>query len=204
MAWQHDVRWQSDRSLTIFDNGAVPREHSQSRVIHVRIDPRRRKVTLASSYVHTPALLAGSQGNDQLLPNGDSFVGWGEEPYFSELGPRGELLFDGRLPPKGQSYRAYRFDWSATPSVPPALAVSATGVGSVTAYVSWNGATGVSAWRILGGSSPTALSAIATVPRTGFETALPIRGADSWFAAQAIGPDGRVLAASAPVGAGSR
>src|SRR4029077_9135619 len=32
-AWQHDVRWQPDHTLTIFDNGAVPKAHSQSRAI---------------------------------------------------------------------------------------------------------------------------------------------------------------------------
>ena len=33
------------------------------------------------------ALLAepGSQGNDQILSDGNSFVGWGEEPYFTEF-----------------------------------------------------------------------------------------------------------------------
>jgi hypothetical protein len=42
-AWQHDVRSQPDRTLTILDNGAVPREHSQSRVMRERIDWRARR-----------------------------------------------------------------------------------------------------------------------------------------------------------------
>ena len=37
-AWQHDVRWQPDGTLTIFDDGATPKEHSQSRAIRERID----------------------------------------------------------------------------------------------------------------------------------------------------------------------
>ncbi len=37
-AWQHDARWLPDHTLTIFDNGATPKAHSQSRAIHERID----------------------------------------------------------------------------------------------------------------------------------------------------------------------
>jgi Arylsulfotransferase (ASST) len=195
-AWQHDVRWQSDHNLTIFDNGGAPKEHSQSRVIRDRIDWSHRQVTLASRDVHSSALLSGSQGNDQVLPNGDSFVGWGEQPYFTEFSPSGQTLFDGRLPPTGQSYRAYRFPWSATPAAPPAVAVRPGGAGTATVYASWNGATGVSDWRVLGGASAADLSPIATAAQTGFETTIPVQSGDIYFAAQALGPAGQVLGTS--------
>ena len=195
-AWQHDVRWQPDRTLTIFDNGAAPREHSQSRVIRERIDWSHRTVTLAGRDVRTSALLSGSQGNDQVLPNGASFVGWGEEPYFTEFSRSGQILFDGHMPAPGQSYRAYRFPWSATPAAPPALAVRSTGAGTATVYASWNGATGVSSWRVLGGASAAGLSPIATAVQTGFETAIPVQSTDVYFAAQALGPAGEVLGTS--------
>jgi hypothetical protein len=195
-AWQHDARWQPDHTITIFDDGSTPPEHSQSRAIRERIDWRDRTVELVSRFVHTPALLSGSQGNDEVLPDGDSFVGWGEEPFISEFSPSGQVLFSARLPPTGQSYRAYRFAWSAQPGAPPAIAVKATGATTQTVYASWNGATGVSAWRVLGGTSASALSPLATVPRQGFETAIPITSPGSWFAAQALGPDGQVLATS--------
>jgi hypothetical protein len=195
-AWQHDARWQPDHTLTIFDDGSVPPEHSQSRAIRERINWRDRSVELIGRYVHTPPVLTGSQGNDQVLPDGDSFVGWGEEPFLTEFSPSGQVLFSARLPPNGQSYRAYRFAWSGQPTTPPAIAVKQTGAGTQTVYASWNGATGVSAWRILGGTSASALSPLATAPRQGFETAVPIASPDSWFAAQALGPDGQVLATS--------
>jgi len=195
-AWQHNVRWQPDHTLTVFDDGAAPKEHSQSRVIRERIDWAQRTVTLVSRDVHTPALLAGSQGNDQVLANGNSFVGWGEEPYFTEFGPTGQILFDAHLPAPGQSYRAYEFPWSATPAAPPAIAVQSTSVGSVTVYASWNGATGVSGWRILDGGSPTGLVPVATAARTGFETAIPLPSTAGYFAVQALSPTGQVLGTS--------
>jgi hypothetical protein len=197
-AWQHDVRWQTDHTLTVFDNGATPKVHSQSRVIRERIDWAHRTVKLLTRNVHTPAVLSGSQGDDQLLPNGDSFVGWGEEPYLTEFSPTGQILFDAHLAAPGQSYRAYRFPWSASPASPPAIALKSSGADAVTVYASWNGATGVSAWTLLAGSSSTALRPIATSARTGFETTIAVRSRETWFAVQARGPGGQLLATSAP------
>lgn len=196
-AYQHDVRWQPDHTLTIFDNGAVPKAHSQSRIIRERIDWKRRTVSLISRSVRTPALLTGSQGNDQVLANGNSFVGWGEDPYFTEFATSGQILFDGHFPSPGQSYRAYRFPWSATPAVPPKAAALTKGATS-TLYASWNGATGVSAWGVLGGPSPAALSALTTAPSAGFETAIAVP-ANANFAVQALGAGGEVLGTSAVV-----
>jgi hypothetical protein len=195
-SWQHDVRWQPDRTLTIFDNGSAPKVHSQSREIHVRIDWKGKAVTLVDRHVHTPALLSGSQGDSETLPDGDVFVGWGEQPYFTEFGPSGEVVFDARLPAPGQSYRAHRAPWSATPTSPPAAAVQGAGPGLVTVYASWNGATAVHAWRVLAGANPGALTAITTVPRAGFETAIALRTAAPWFSVQALSSDGGVLGTS--------
>ncbi len=195
-AWQHDVSWQPDHTLTIFDNGAAPKEHSQSRVLRERIEWGRREVTLIGRDVRTPALLSGSQGDDQVLADGNSFVGWGEEPYFTEFSPSGQILFEGHIPFPGQSYRAFRFPWSATPASPPAAAVTQSGAAD-TVYASWNGATGVSAWRVLGGASAATLAPVATAASTGFETAIAVAGTDADFAVQALGATGEVLGTSA-------
>jgi hypothetical protein len=197
-AWQHDVRWQPDRTLTIFDNGSTPKVHSQSRQIHVRIDWPHKAVTLLDRHVHTPALVSGSQGDSDTLPNGDVFVGWGEQPYITEFSPSGDVVFDARLPAPGQSYRAYRVPWSGTPAAPPSVAVRTTAPGTVTIYASWNGATAVRSWRVLGGDSPSGLVPLAGVTRTGFETAIPLPAAHPWFAVQALGADGQVLGTSQP------
>jgi hypothetical protein len=194
-AWQHDVRWQPDHTLTIFDNGATPKEHSQSRVIRERIDWHRRDVTLVGRDVRTPPLLTGSQGDDQVLANGNSFVGWGEEPYFTEFSPSGQIVFEGHIPFPGESYRAFRFPWSATPATPPAIAVTPSSSGS-SVYASWNGATGVSAWRVLAGATPATLTAVASAAYSGFQTTIVVAGTAADYAVQALGAAGEVLGTS--------
>jgi hypothetical protein len=195
-AWQHDARWQPDHTLTIFDNGAVPDVHSQSRAVRERIDWKRRTVELVGREVHTPALHSGSQGNAQLLPNGNSFIGWGEDPYFTEFSPAGQVLFDARLPGPTQVYRAFRFPWSAIPATPPAIAVKVTGPTTTSVYASWNGATGVGSWRVIAGDTPATLATIATVASSGFETAIALPSAAPVFVVQALGGAGEVLGTS--------
>jgi hypothetical protein len=196
MAYQHDARWQPDHTITVFDDGAVPKKHSQSRAIRLAIDWAHLTVHLVGRDVRTPPLLTGSQGNDQVLPNGDSFVGWGEVPYFTEFSPSGQVVFEGRMPYPAQSYRAYKFPWSATPTEPPAIAVRAAGAGTDTVYASWNGATGVAQWRILAGANAKSLLPVATFAKSGFESAASVPGAGNHFAVQALDAEGHLLGTS--------
>jgi hypothetical protein len=197
VAYQHDPRELPDGTISVFDNGASPAVHSQSRGVVLSVDLQRKAVTRVSQIVHTPPLLAESQGNLQALPNGDWFVGWGQLPQFSEFGVGGELLFDARFPPGTQSYRSYRFPWVGTPAHAPALAFQPTAGGGGVAYASWNGATLVDSWRVLAGPGPSALSPAAQVARAGFETAitLPAGTIGPYVSVQAIAA-GRVLGAS--------
>jgi hypothetical protein len=103
-----------------------------------------------------------------------------------------------------QSYRTYRFPWAATPASPPAVAALASGAGTrpVTVYASWNGATGVTSWRVLAGPSPQQLAPVATAARAGFETAIPTPagvGPATYVAVQALDSSGALLGTSATI-----
>jgi hypothetical protein len=193
-AFQHDVRAQAPggRILSMFDDGAgPPYVHSQSRVLKLRLDLKHRTATVLTQRDHSPPLLSSYEGDAQELPDQDEFVGWGQQPYFSQYDPHGKLVFDGRFVDANISYRAYRFGWSGIPSTPPAVASTRQGR-RMTVYVSWNGATGVATWRVFAGSSPNALRPVAAAPRRGFETAIKA-GARPYVAVQALGAKGRTL-----------
>jgi hypothetical protein len=194
-AYQHDAEWQPDGTITIFDNGATPKAHAQSRAIRVRIDFAHRTVDLVSRFVRTPAVLSGSQGDEQVLDGGDVFVGWGETPYFTEFDAAGHAVLDGHLPRPAQTYRSFRFAWSALPAAPPSITLRSTAA-ATTVYASWNGATGVAAWRVLAGATPATLATVAQAPSSGFETAIAVPSAAPVFAVQALGAGGEVLGVS--------
>jgi hypothetical protein len=196
MAWQHDPHELADGAYSVFDNGASPAVHRQSRGIVLDLDTSHHTATLLEQIVHPPPLLAESQGNLQALANGDWFVGWGQVPDFSEFDPAGALLFDAHLPRHTQSYRDFRFAWTGVPAHAPAFAWRALAGGAGTVYASWNGATLVSSWRVLSGASASALHQVAQVARSGFETAiaLPAGAGGAYTTVQALGAAGQVLA----------
>lgn len=194
---QHDAVMQPDGTITVFDDGGgPPRVHPYSRGIHERIDTANHTATLIAQYEHSPQLAADFEGSVQPLPGGDTFLGWGQQPYFTEFDSSGREDFDARFTVPTSSYRAYRFAWSAQPPTKPALALSANADGSSDLFASWNGATDVADWQVLAGSSASALNVIGEEPRSNFETEIPVHSAAPYFAVQALGANGSVLATS--------
>ncbi len=194
--WQHDARM-IGQTLSVFDDGALPQEESQSSAKQIVLNRAALTATLQHTYTHSPQLLAGSQGSAQTLPNGNLFVGWGSEPDFSEYNSSGEQIFNGSFPLGVTSYRAYRFHWSGQPADPPAMANSPGRTGDVTVWSSWNGATTVGGWRVLGGSKSNSLHVLdARTSSQGFETRVVLHSEPRFFAVQALGLQGKVLGTS--------
>jgi hypothetical protein len=199
-AFQHDAQAQAfgDQFLTLFDDGAgPPYVHSQSRALKLELNLKHMTADVVSQRVHSPPLLSSYEGDDEQLPDNDDFVGWGQQPYFSEYNPRGALVFDGRFVDENLSYRAYRFHWNGTPATPPAVATARHGR-KMTVYASWNGATGVVAWRVFGGSSAATLTPVATARSSGFETAISAR-ARAYVSVQALGARRRPIGSRSAV-----
>jgi hypothetical protein len=195
-AGQHDAVVLHGNELSLFDNGGgPPRARQYSRGLVVRLDPKHKTVKRVKEYQHQPQLSSDFEGSLQMLAKGHAFIGWGQQPYFSEYDGAGHQIFDAHFADMTASYRAFRSSWHATPPLSELRAV----ISSSRMYVSWNGATEVTGWRLLGGQSPNALTPIGTVRVSGFETAIPIDGREPYYAAQALDGSGRVLGTSQPV-----
>ena len=136
-------------------------------------------------------------GSVEPLTNGNELVGWGSEPYISEYDASGELLLDAVLPRPNLSYRARREPWIGLPSDPPAGAARRQG-GKTTVYASWNGATEIASWRVSTSASAGTAAVVATKPRSGFETAIPMARDYPNFTVEALDRTGRVIGASRP------
>ena len=173
-AWQHNATAVNHHGLIrFFDNEASPAVLPYSRVIWVRHDDVNKTATLERWFKHPDGLSAGSQGNAQGLDNGDTFVGWGALPRFSEFDERNELVFDAAFPAGYNTYRAYRFEWVGEPETPPTATAERTSNGDVVLHAFWNGATEVARWDVLDGSGPD-LRVVASSPWSGLDTSIAV------------------------------
>lgn len=200
---QHDAVLRADGVLTMFDNGlgAGDATNTTSRGLLLKLDTKKRTATFVREFKPPMDLLAQSQGSLQSTARG-FLVGFGNLGNYAEFAADGTLLHQVRFTQRGvQSYRVYKADWKATPSTVPSVAAARDDQG-VAVFASWNGATEVASWRVLGGSSSGALSPQGTAGRSGFETTLRAAPGTAFAAVQALDAAGAVLATSPTVAVG--
>jgi Arylsulfotransferase (ASST) len=198
-AWQHDARMHNDGSITLFDDGAgLYQSEPQSRGLHLRLNYKRHRVTLMHAWKNDPPLLTYSQGNVQLLTDGNTLVDFGSVPYFTEFDSAGKQLFSIHFSRPLQTYRAYRHPWWGEPTTPPAIATATTPHGTLV-YASWNGATDVSSWRVLAGTTqdPSAMTPLGQFPKKDFETSISVASKAPYFAVEALNTNGQLRGTSA-------
>ena len=191
-AYQHDIQQPPDGTLSIYDNEAAPQVRSQTRGLIIKLDEEKKTASVRQEYLHDPSLTSGTQGSVQKLDNGNVFIEWGSQGYFSEFTAGGKMLYDGRIARGQDSYRGYRSEWVGRPTSKP----SATVVGR-SAYASWNGATEVARWTLLTGDSRDAVDKkIGSSSSRGFETRITMKAPGKYVAMQAEDKDGKVLGVS--------
>lgn len=158
--FQHDAHMLAPNRISVFDDEAgPPLKAPSSRGLILSLDLRHRIARVAHQYHRPGTTSAQSEGSVQPLANGNVFVGFGSTEFFSEFSSSGRLVFDASLPTDDGSYREYTFPWSATPMTRPDIAArkATAGIG-VDVYASWNGATTVARWQVLGGASASSLA----------------------------------------------
>ncbi len=201
--WQHDVALAPGSMVTMFDDhccqltggGTSVHATGPSRGLVLKLDQSTRTATLVAQYGAGGKFESEYMGDTEPLPNGNAFVGWGSEPYFSEYSRSGRLLLEGEFPGPDLTYRATLEQWVGLPLSSP-VGVARETDGKTTVYVSWNGATQVVSWRVLAVSSAGTLAAVTTTAKSGFETAIPVPQGYRSFEVQALGAGGRVIGAS--------
>jgi hypothetical protein len=208
-SWQHDVEWsQKNGTVSLFDNAccgltsagkSIP-PTSPSRGLVLKLDTTAHTATLVSQYLLGSKLYAGTQGNTQLLPNGNALVGFGTQPYFAEFTKTGSLLLQAQLPSPDVTYRAFVGRWTGKPTNNPGGAVKTNG-SKTTVYASWNGATNVYSWRVFAGSDSKHLKPVASKRHTGFETSIPLKTSYGAYQVVALGNKKQTLKRSKVFGA---
>jgi outer membrane protein assembly factor BamB len=193
--YQHDVRRNPDGTISIFDDGGSPYKHS-GRGLVMQVDEGSGKATVRQSVGGENSLHVSFQGSFRRQADGHWLVGWGDIGRVTEYSQDGKALLDIAF--TGNSYRALRFPWRGNPQDLPLVAAQAAS-GGTTVWASWNGATDVAQWRVLGGDDASSLMAYGTYPWRDFETAMPLRRTAKLFTAEALDAHGAVLARATPV-----
>ncbi|KAJ5222088.1 uncharacterized protein N7469_010975 [Penicillium citrinum] len=191
------------RAISIFDNasrGYGAPEHT-SRGLFIEINEEDMTAEVIQEYWNPEPISSQSQGSMQILDNGNVLVGYGYNSGWTEFSADGEAVCEVHFGPrsgfqKGHiiSYRIFKSDWVGLPLTRPDVALT-----SSDAAVSWNGATEVMTW-VLEGAFPRFVNEsteighgdgnstrfshaeaeeetfdfILAVPKSGFETAVPI------------------------------
>jgi hypothetical protein len=209
-AWQHDAQRRPDGTISLFDNASsiADDRRNRSKGLVLKLDEGSgRTATVVRSFVNPVRKVNNTQGNLELLPNGNWIVGWGGTgDNVSEFSPDGRQIFEAKYASTGtESYRAYRAPWVSQPQVAP-TAVARRSSRSIALRVSWNGATTVAAWRAVGGPSAGRLAPRSVAPPAGFETLLRYSDVakDRVVAVEALDLVGNVLSRSRPITVGSR
>jgi len=200
--FQHDARMHPGGLISIFDDGAdAPGDAREpaARAIVLSLDETARTASLVRSFPNPHGAVTVAMGSAQLLADGGFFVGWGTTPEISEFAADGSVVYDATFPGGEYSYRAFRSQWEGRAPGRPAVATVRNANGSVDVYSSWNGATRVAQWRIVGGASQASVEPLLTVTRSGFETRARIAQRPRYAAAAALDAHGRVLGTSAVV-----
>jgi hypothetical protein len=198
--FQHHARQHQGGILTVFDDGAGPYAvEKSSRGLKLGVNEQAKTVRLLTAYHPHPSVLTTSQGSVQLLPNGNVFVGWGSQPYFSEHAAEGAIRFDGRLGSTSSSYRAFRSAWTGHPSEPPTIAAERRDPERLNVYASWNGATEVARWDVLAGDTKADLLPVGSFAKRGFETTMQVSTVARYLAVEARDGSGASLGRSASV-----
>ena len=210
-SYQHDPRILSENSTTtiisLFDNAYNGFNGSSlfSTGKIIAIDNTTMTSTLLQNYTApdpSGGLVSASQGNIQVLPNGNVFSGWGSQAYVTEFAADGTPVFYAHFATTGAlHYRAYKFNFTSSPVDAPALYTYSRNHSSSTAYyVSWNGATEVASWTFYSGQSADNLTLVGNTKKVGFETVSTTSEFYQFSMAEAVAANGTGLRNSTIVG----
>jgi EmrB/QacA subfamily drug resistance transporter len=205
--WQHDVALgaggHTSLTVTVFDDhccqltggGTSVPATGPSRGLVLELNQSTHVATLVAQYGNREGFKSEYMGDTQPLANGNTFVGWGSAPYFTEYSATGKLLLEAEFPGSDLSYRTMVEQWVGLPLSTPAGAARQAGA-TTTVYASWNGATQVASWRVLAGASASHLVTVSSAPRSGFETTIPAPKGYRSYRVQALDSSGKVLGVS--------
>jgi hypothetical protein len=207
---QHDARRLANGDIMLFDNGGKgERDGTQCRVHAARVEQFRldykrmtaRRVQIISSRSSSETgggYFTRAVGSARRQPNGSTLINWGGTGEITEVTAHRRVVLRVRLEP--WTYRAIRARWVGLPLGRPAVKARRHSGRSIDVWASWNGATQISRWEIIMGSSPEQLRPEAHQYRfADFETHMRVSGTAGYVAVRALNARDQELGRSTAV-----
>lgn len=206
---QHDARFLSDNDthtvISVFDNASNGFNYTKdfSEGMTISIDHATKEATCLQTF-NAPdpngGIMAKSQGNMQVLPNGNAMVGWGNNAFFTEFTSDGTAIWHAWIATTGTMvYRFQKFNWTGMPNTVPALYTYSQHGKDLVFYMSWNGATEIRSWGLYTSHNKEGPYQFAeSIPKDGFETAYRYHTFYEWSYVEALDAGGVRLCKSEP------
>lgn len=214
-AFQHHARFLSRSDdgtkevISFYDNSAHGTENNDGNVVDynkyssakiVELDTETWTAKLLFLGVAPDGVLSKSQGNTQVLANGNVLIGTGSAGSVAEFDPAGNVIFAAYLDSgvhgnRVQNYRAFRYEWTGIPREKIAVFSELTADGSTVVYVSWNGDTRTRTWKfflVKHGKKHY----LGKAPKSGFETTFYVDTDVDTVLAEAYDDEGELLGES--------
>ncbi len=197
---QHAIRRLENGNVLLFDNGTAHRPQV-SRAVEYCLDEVKRTATLVWEYEHREDLYGPIVGYAQRLPNGNTFVSFGNSGVQTEVRPDGSVAWEMRYEPEVFNYRAFRFPWSAEAQAPDLWIAEVDTLGrSVTLGFETFGRSDATEYAVIhSGTSGQPSAAIPLGGRSHRVLDLP-DGIPVEFEVEARDSAGRILGRSMPLG----
>lgn len=199
---QHDIRRLPNGNVSLWDNGDR-RTPQHARAVEYRLDEVAKTATKVWEYRETPDFRSWHSGNFQRFVAGGGMISWGGNDRVTEVNAAKQKQFDATFPPGSGSYRAYRFAWKGQPAAAPDLVATSLEALTMQLAMSWNGATEVAQYQVIGARTPAQLQTqsaiVATVAKKDFETILTLTDLPAdmcFFKVMPVDKAGVVLATS--------
>ncbi|KAJ5190719.1 uncharacterized protein N7498_009704 [Penicillium cinerascens] len=207
---QHDAKFlesSGTHHVISFLNNASDEEFqeetiSAALIVEVETGTTPMTARVVKRYNRPDGDLTRLRGNSQVLPNNNMFVCWSQGGYISEHSPEGDVLMIAKFTsPRFSNYRAYKFEFTGRPTIPPDVVASVWGTDETnlvtTIWVSWNGATDVVSYNFYAQASEFDKPIfVGNISKAGFESMFMAAGYVDWVSVEAVDRNGNVMGTS--------
>ncbi|KXT01166.1 hypothetical protein AC578_622 [Pseudocercospora eumusae] len=200
---QHDARVVEEHDngtevvISFFNNAynGVLRTSNSSSALVAQVATEREEARLLKQFFPAEEALAPNQGSEQRFDDGHTLVSWGLRAEFSEFDQDGKRILDVAFAEDGtRVYRVRKYGWIGKP-LEDEIAVylyARTSASKTFFWMSWNGATEVTAWRALREDGLI----LGQVEWEGFESCFESESFVGVGYVEAVGRDGKTLGRS--------